>query len=96
MDVRIQLPATPAKLAQQAQVYRNVASICLDQPSCRGLQMWGFTDKYSWIPGNYPGYGAALIFDENYVPKPAYWALHEELRGLSPSPQPAAATQVSP
>jgi len=34
-----------------------------------------FTDRYSWIPGFFPGYGAALIFDENYQAKPAYDAL---------------------
>ncbi|MEM2029204.1 MAG: endo-1,4-beta-xylanase [Candidatus Bathyarchaeia archaeon] len=35
--------------------------------------MWGFTDKYSWIPIYFSGYGAALIFDESYMPKPAYY-----------------------
>jgi endo-1,4-beta-xylanase len=85
MDVRIQLPATADKLARQAQVYRNVLSTCLDQSACRALQMWGFTDKYSWIPGFYPGYGAALIFDENYPPKPAYYALRDELRNRNSS-----------
>lgn len=79
MDVRIQLPATPDKLSAQADVYRNVMDVCLNQPSCLGFQTWGFTDKYSWIPGSYPGYGAALIFDENYNPKPAYTAVQTEL-----------------
>ncbi|MBS7648514.1 endo-1,4-beta-xylanase, partial [Candidatus Bathyarchaeota archaeon] len=35
--------------------------------------MWGFTDEYSWIPSYFSGYGAALIFDESYRPKPAYY-----------------------
>jgi endo-1,4-beta-xylanase len=79
MDVRIQLPATDAKLAMQANVYANVMNVVLNQPACYGFQMWGFTDKYSWIPGSYPGYGAALIFDASYQPKPAYYALLGEL-----------------
>jgi endo-1,4-beta-xylanase len=81
MDVRIQLPATPDKLARQAEIYRNVLDACLGQPACYGFQMWGFTDKYSWIPGFFQGYGAGLIFDENYNPKPAYYALLAELGG---------------
>ncbi len=40
---------------------------------------WGFTDKHSWVPNFYPGTGAALPFDEQYAPKPAYDALVEEL-----------------
>ncbi len=83
MDVRIQLPVTPANLAQQANVYRNVLTRFLNQgfPSAVMFQTWGFTDRYSWIPGFYPGYGAALLFDENYVPKPAYHAVAEVLAG---------------
>jgi endo-1,4-beta-xylanase len=42
--------------------------------------MWGMTDKYSWIPSTKKGYGSALIFDENYNPKPAYLALLEALK----------------
>lgn len=79
MDVAIQLPVTAAKLAAQANVYRNVLDVCLGQPACYGFQTWGFTDKYSWIPRARPGYGAALIFDENYDPKPAYNALQDRL-----------------
>jgi endo-1,4-beta-xylanase len=79
MDVRMQLPATDQKLAAQANVYANVLEVVLNQPACLGFQMWGFTDKYSWIPGFYPGYGAALIFDENYQRKPAYYALLADL-----------------
>ena len=81
MDVRMQLPATADKLALQADVYRNVMDVCLNQPACNGLLMWGFTDAHSWIPGFYPGWGAALIFDEAYNPKPAYDTLLAELQG---------------
>ena len=41
--------------------------------------MAGFTDKSSWIPIFFKGSGAALIFDEEYKPKPAYETLREEL-----------------
>jgi endo-1,4-beta-xylanase len=41
--------------------------------------VWGFTDKYSWVPGTFPGTGRALIYDDNLSPKPAYTALKEAL-----------------
>ncbi|MFF1283058.1 endo-1,4-beta-xylanase [Streptomyces sp. NPDC058299] len=43
--------------------------------------MWGFTDRYSWVPGTFPGEGAANLYDEEYRPKPAYRALESELAG---------------
>jgi hypothetical protein len=42
--------------------------------------MWGFTDKYSWVPGAFAGYGDALIFDTGYQPKPSYYALLDGLK----------------
>jgi hypothetical protein len=51
--------------------------------------MWGFTDKYSWIPGFFSGFGDALIFDVNYQPKPAYSAMLSALGGgMGPPPVP--------
>ena len=37
--------------------------------------MWGFTDRHSWVPWFFEGYGSALIFDDSYCPKPAYHAV---------------------
>jgi len=84
MDVRIQEPVTSADLAKQATVYRNVIEKCLSEPAFMGFQTWGFTDKYSWIPGHFEGWNDALIFDRSYKPKPAYYALREELFLISP------------
>ncbi|MFF2514068.1 endo-1,4-beta-xylanase [Streptomyces sp. NPDC058086] len=41
--------------------------------------MWGVSDKYSWIPGAFSGYGAALPYDGTYAPKPAYAGLSNRL-----------------
>jgi len=81
LDIRMTLPVDDAKLAQQADDYRGVIDACLAVPGCTGITTWGFTDKYSWIPGFFDGQGAALPFDENYNPKPAYDALHAALAG---------------
>ncbi len=39
----------------------------------------GAGDADSWIPGFFPGYGAATMFDENYQPKPAFYATQQVL-----------------
>ena len=77
MDVRLPLPTTPELLERQAAIYRGVLETCLTFPSFRGFQTWGITDRHSWIPRRFAGTGAALPFDEQYRPKPAYTALHE-------------------
>jgi endo-1,4-beta-xylanase len=81
MDVKIQGTATNNDLATQAGIYRNMLQACLSASNCKAFVMWGFTDRYSWIPQAYPGYGAALIFDNSYNPKPAYNALLDALKG---------------
>jgi len=60
----------------QAEVYAAVAELCLAQPACKALQIWGVTDRYSWLKPFTP-----LILDENYQIKPAYRALQEALSG---------------
>jgi endo-1,4-beta-xylanase len=72
MDVRISLPTTQQELDEQALAYRDVIEFCLAQPNVKTLVTWGFTDKFSWIPGFFNGFGDALIFNTNYQPKPAY------------------------
>lgn len=79
VDVRINLPATNEKLQQQAQAYKDAVEFCLADPHCKAFVMWGFTDKYSWIPTTFNGQGDALIFDANFQPKPAHAALREIL-----------------
>lgn len=79
-DVRMQLPATDAKLAEQADWYRQITEACLAVRHCVGVTIWDYTDKYSWIPAFFPGEGAALPWDEQLNPKPAYQALRAALR----------------
>jgi endo-1,4-beta-xylanase len=59
--------------ARQARVYKAVVDSCLQTEGCTAIQFWGVTDKHSWIPEFTRGQaGSALLFDENYQPKPAY------------------------
>ncbi|MEM3145299.1 MAG: endo-1,4-beta-xylanase [Thermoproteota archaeon] len=79
MDVSIPLPVSNEKLVKQAEIYRNIFKTYLDNAGPNTFIMWGFTDKYSWITYTFPGSGAALVFDEKYQPKPAYYSLAEVL-----------------
>jgi endo-1,4-beta-xylanase len=70
----------PEDLQQQADIYRRVVHTCLQNRGCTAVQTWGFTDKYSWITSHTHGSeGAALLFDKNYQPKPAYSSLLAEI-----------------
>lgn len=79
MDVRVKTPPQWEDLVRQAEIYRDILKVCLSAGNCKAFVMWGFTDKYSWIPSYFGGYGAALIFDESYRPKPAYYYIAEVL-----------------
>ncbi len=85
MDAKIPaaLLTDPTELAIQAATYSSILTVCLQNPNCTAFQTWGFTDKYSWIPSstNYQ-YGAALPFDMNYQPKPAFTSLVQTLQTL--------------
>ncbi|GIE78111.1 beta-xylanase [Actinoplanes philippinensis] len=75
VDVRLILPPTAAKLKKQAEVYRRTLQDCLAVPECVSFTVWGFTDRYSWIPNLQSGAGMACLFDAELVPKPAYAAV---------------------
>jgi endo-1,4-beta-xylanase len=88
MDVKLKVDssgnASAADLQAQAQTYQRILTVCLENPGCTAFQTWGFTDKFSWIPGSYPGFGAALPFDANYRPKPAVGPLIGALQTAPP------------
>jgi endo-1,4-beta-xylanase len=79
-DVRIALPVTFDKLAAQAAVYRQAVAGCLAVAGCVSFTVWGFTDRYSWIPGLSAADGAACLFDTGYQPKAAYTAVLAALK----------------
>jgi endo-1,4-beta-xylanase len=81
LDDRIQLPASSAKLTQQATDYGNVIRACLAVSRCVGVTQWGVGDADSWIPGAFGGFGAATMFDNNYQPKPSFTAAQHALGG---------------
>ncbi|WP_327365900.1 endo-1,4-beta-xylanase [Streptomyces sp. NBC_01217] len=79
-DVRIPMPVDSTELEAQAEGYDVLLRGCLLTRHCTDFTVWGFTDKYSWVPSTFEGQGAANIFDENYVAKPAYKAMSQDLK----------------
>ncbi len=98
LDDRMQLPPDSAELAQQGRDYANVVTTCLAVKGCVGLSQWDVGDADSWIPGTFPGEGAGTMYDNNYRPKPAYYASVDALGGSTsnPSPSPTPTTTSTP
>ncbi|WP_328977856.1 endo-1,4-beta-xylanase [Streptomyces canus] len=92
LDIRMALPSDSTKLAQQAADYKAVMNACVAVARCAGVTVWGFTDSDSWVPSTFPGQGAATPYDENYAPKPAYYAIAEALGGTTTPPPTGACT----
>ncbi|MBX2836843.1 MAG: endo-1,4-beta-xylanase [Gammaproteobacteria bacterium] len=66
--------ADGATSTEQADAYRRIVDICLNQTRCKAIQMWGFTDQYSFRTIFDP-----LPFDRAYQAKPAYYAIQDAL-----------------
>lgn len=70
----------PEKQIRQAAVYHDMLRACIESAVCHSFALLGITDKESWY--NELGTPAAdpLPFDNNYQPKPAFWAMRESLK----------------
>jgi endo-1,4-beta-xylanase len=79
VDVRTFVPVTTQELLAQSEDYTAMLQACLAARGCISFTVWGFTDKYSWVPGFFTGEGAACIYDENYQKKPEYDAVAQTL-----------------
>jgi len=92
MDVRLAVGAngnaSAADLASQATLYQNVLSACVANSNCTSFLTWGVTDLYSWIPSSFTGFGAGLLFDQQYNPKPAYTSVSAALRPAGAAARP--------
>ncbi|MFD4690138.1 endo-1,4-beta-xylanase [Streptomyces sp. NPDC058463] len=84
LDVRMDLPEggepTDAQLQQQADYYQQALSACLAVKDCNSFTIWGFTDKYSWVPVFFEGEGSATVMTDDLTRKPAYFALRSTLK----------------
>jgi endo-1,4-beta-xylanase len=102
VDVRMDVPAgqqpTWEQLERQATDYRRALEACLAVEDCNSFTIWGFTDKYSWVPVFFQGEGFANVFTADYRRKPAYYALLDTLNAarLEASKRPVRGGAVNP
>ncbi|KAH8765166.1 penicillium Canescens endo-1,4-beta-xylanase Xyle [Hyaloscypha finlandica] len=74
---------TAAGEATQAQNYYDSVVSCMQVGRrCRGITVWDFDDKYSWVPSAFAGQGGADIYNETLQRKPAYYAIAEAITGV--------------
>lgn len=65
-----------SKLSRQAEVYSRSLKTCINSNgTCTAFVIWGISDKYSWLGKE----ARPLMYDSNYIPKPAYYALKDIL-----------------
>jgi len=83
MDVRMEMPSSSDKLSQQSTDYASLVGACVETEGCVGITIWDWTDKYSWVPDTFSGYGDACPWDENYEKKQAYDGILNALGGSS-------------
>ncbi|MFI5565952.1 endo-1,4-beta-xylanase [Streptomyces sp. NPDC051740] len=84
LDVRMDVPEggvpTKAQERQQADYYQRTLEACLAVDGCNSFTIWGFTDKYSWVPVFFEGEGFANVMTDDYKRKPAFYALRDTLK----------------
>ncbi|BCR82711.1 putative endo-1,4-beta-xylanase [Aspergillus chevalieri] len=83
MDVRMEMPSSSDKLSQQSTDYASLVGACAETEGCVGITIWDWTDKYSWVPDTFSGYGDACPWDEKYEKKQAYDGILNALGGSS-------------
>ncbi|KAK0624418.1 glycoside hydrolase superfamily [Immersiella caudata] len=89
LDIRHEntpLPAPASAQITQGNDYANVVGSCLDVDRCVGVTVWGYTDKYSWIPGTFPGTGDALLYNSNFQKKAAWTSVSSVLAAAATRP----------
>ncbi|KAF3466972.1 endo-1,4-beta-xylanase [Streptomyces sp. Tu 3180] len=84
LDVRMDLPEsgvpTEEQEQKQADYYQRALEACLAVDGCNSFTIWGFTDKYSWVPVFFEGEGFANVMTEDFARKPAFYALRDTLK----------------
>jgi endo-1,4-beta-xylanase len=79
LDIRIPATAGSTETNAQAAGYTGVVAACRAIPACEAIVIWGLDDGDSWIPGTFPGYGSATLFDASFNKKATYTAVKSSL-----------------
>lgn len=81
LDINVPAQPTADDFTAQAGTYRQVMSAALSSKNCPAYFLWGVCDKYTWVRRFTKGErDHPLLFDKNYQPKPAYYAVRDHLQ----------------
>ena len=85
LDVRLRLFGKEKDPYQaQGDQFRKIVEVCLDDPACDGVTLWGLTDGANWMdsvpPFKWKSPNAPNVFDEYMRKKPAYFGIKEALK----------------
>ena len=72
-------PGREDRLTYQAENYRKAVEACLSVPACTDILVWQVQDRDGsccFVPYDDP---AKHLFDRNFEPKPAYFAVRDAL-----------------
>ena len=75
-----QVPTNHLEFFAQPYEFDQMMKAALAVKECISFTCWGFGDADSWIPGFFKGEGYATLYDVNLNPKPAYFALQQDLQ----------------
>jgi endo-1,4-beta-xylanase len=84
LDLRQPDSPTTAQLQNQADTYARAASLCVSKPACQVLVTWGFTEKYSYIPQEQPGWGPGIRSGRGLSTQARVLGVAERARGRPP------------
>jgi endo-1,4-beta-xylanase len=91
-----QVPTNHLAFFAQPYEWEQMMKAALAVPQCISFTCWGFGDADSWIPGFFTGEGYATPYDVNLNPKPAYYALQQDLRLAASGAPRRIPTQLPP
>jgi endo-1,4-beta-xylanase len=88
-------PTQEERWAYQAGIYKDMVDACLESGACDSFATWGISDSESWITTSCRGCwnepspnGDPLMFDNNFLPKPAYFAVRDTLASTNATATP--------
>ena len=81
LDVTLVFPPgdVPTRIGFQGEYYSGVTRACLAVPRCRGVTMWGLSDRYTWLRSFFGFTDWPLPFGDAWERKPAYFGLRAAL-----------------
>jgi endo-1,4-beta-xylanase len=77
LDQALNIPVTKEILEHNASTFAMAAKVCTRHSACTSIAFWGLGDHNSWIPQEFKGLSAGTLLDEDYQPKPSYYAVKE-------------------